>query len=71
MVGVAGFEPTAPRSQSLGRPCAVVCTRRIICADPVVRLAFDGFRWGALLQGCYTVKLDMGWLADVFGVETS
>jgi hypothetical protein len=24
LVGVAGFEPTAPRSQSPGKPCAVV-----------------------------------------------
>jgi hypothetical protein len=23
-VGVAGFEPTAPRSQSLGKPCVLV-----------------------------------------------
>ena len=60
LVGVAGFEPTAPRSQSLGRPCAVVCTGRITCADVVVKLARDGCRRKPLLHGCYTVDLDAG-----------
>ena len=60
LVGVAGFEPTAPRSQSLGRPCAGVCRRWFACADAVARGALDGSRWESLLQGCYTVGLDMG-----------
>src|SRR5947209_8664780 len=56
---------TIPRSQSHGRPCAVMCTRRITCADAVVKRAFDGSCWRSLLQSCYTVELGTGWFTDV------
>jgi hypothetical protein len=56
---------TTPRSQSHGRPCAVMCIRRITCADAVVKRAFDGSCWRSLLQSCYTVELGTGWFTDV------
>jgi hypothetical protein len=60
LVGVAGFEPTAPRSQSPGRPCAAVCACRITCANAVAKLARDGCGRRSLLHGCYTDDLDGG-----------
>jgi hypothetical protein len=47
-----------PRSQSLGRPCVAVWTRRTTCADVVVKLAGDGCGWWSLLHDCYTVNVD-------------
>jgi len=32
----------APRSQSLGNLCAVMCTRRITCVDALAKLVSDG-----------------------------
>src|SRR3712207_2462981 len=50
----------APRSQSLGRSCAVVCTKQLPCADAVAKRARDGGRRKSLLHGCYTV--DSTWV---------
>jgi hypothetical protein len=47
-------------SQSQGRPCGVMGTRRITCADVVAKYAGDGWRWWSLLHhDCYTVDLTM------------
>ena len=53
LVGVAGFESTAPRSQSLGKSCGVVRTRGMSCADVVAKIVFDGLSFGSLLHDCY------------------
>ncbi len=49
----------APRSQSLGRSCVLVCGRRLTCVDAVAKLARDGCRRRSLLHDCYTVDLDV------------
>jgi hypothetical protein len=53
-------EPTASRSQSPGRPCAAVCTRRITCVDALATLAREGGGRRSLLHGCYTSTCDTG-----------
>jgi hypothetical protein len=55
-----GVEPTAPRSQSPGRPCEVVCARWITWADAVAKLVRDGCRRTSLLHGCYTADFYVG-----------
>jgi hypothetical protein len=53
-----GRSTETPRSQSLGRRCAMVCARRITCVNVVATLARNGCRLRSLLHGCYTVGLD-------------
>jgi hypothetical protein len=53
-----GTEPTASRSQSLGSLCALVCARRVNCADAVAKHVRDGGRQESLLHGCYTAGND-------------
>lgn len=53
---IAGRTRWSPRSQSLGRPCAVVRERSPTWTNVVVETACDGCRRGSLLHGCYTSR---------------
>jgi hypothetical protein len=56
LVGVAGFEPTAPRSQSLSEQSEAVGARAGPGAERLVRTDRSRRVRGSLLHGCYMAR---------------